>query len=93
MSANCAAWLLVPASITGINIEDDQGGHICLIDSDAEDRMVAWHETLNRMPVKGLTSISARQASVQTPPPLTRGISPSRTLFIPPYASHRRWRF
>jgi len=59
---------LVPAGITGINIEDDQGSHVRLIVRDAEGRMVGWHGTLNRMPVKVLTAIPESQASVRTYP-------------------------
>ena len=91
---NCAAWLLVHASITDINIEDDQGGHICLIDSDAEDRMDVWHETLNQMPEKTLAAISARQASAQIPQPAEPVIYHlSEHTLSPPYASPCRWRF
>ena len=56
------------------------------------------HGALSRMPVKVLTVISAGQASALTPSPadpesFTSNISPSRTHFITPYASHRRWHF
>ncbi|KXB46739.1 hypothetical protein BBP07_15350 [Citrobacter koseri] len=59
VSADCAAGALVPAGITGINIEDDQGSHVRLIVCDGEGRMVGGHGTLNRMPVMILTAISA----------------------------------
>jgi hypothetical protein len=47
---------------------------------------------LNRMPVKGLTVISASQASSEHPPPDHTHSSSLHVLYFP-YASHRRWRF
>lgn len=47
---------------------------------------------LNRMPVKGLTVISASQASSEHPPPDHTDSSSLYVLYFP-YASHRCWRF
>ena len=56
VSADCAAGPLVPAGITGINVEGDHGSHVHLVVRDAEGRMVCrpWNfepdagEDLNR---------------------------------------------
>ena len=49
----------VTTTYSNITLEDDQGSHVRLIVRDAEGRMVSWHGTLNRMPLKVLTAISA----------------------------------
>ncbi|ALD78185.1 hypothetical protein P10159_3428 [Citrobacter portucalensis] len=57
---------MVPASIIGVNIEDDQGSHFRLVVRDAEGGWSGGRGTLNRMLVKVLTAISAGQASALT---------------------------
>lgn len=74
VSADCAAGLLVPVGITGINIEDDQGSHVRMIVCDAEGRMAGRHGTFNRMPGKVLTAISPSQISLRTYSPIISNI-------------------
>ena len=88
----------VTTAYSNITLEDDQGSHFRLVVRDTEGRMLwrAWNfepdagEGLNRY---------IRTSGIHTGPPpadreaFTRNISPARTPFISPYASHRRWRF
>lgn len=88
----------VTTAYSNITLEDDQAVTSAWWFETLKAGCSGGHGTLNRMPVKVLTAISAPQASIQAPPPadreaFTRNISPARTPFISPYASHRRWRF
>ncbi len=75
-----------------LSIEDDQSSHFRLVVRDSEGRRAGGRGALNLMPVKGLTVISASQASSEHPPPDHTHSSSLHVLYFP-YASHRRWHF